>query len=1288
MTQMALNARLDRARSYWRALLAAEGTLWTTAVLLAAFLVCFHLDRWLVFPMRVRLAVWAVLGVLFSGLFLFLILRPLLQRRSPEEIAVLVERKYPQLRERLLSAVEFRGLTPEQRQGMSAALLHDLEREAEQEAGGLNFQAAFARTGLMRSATGLGVVLLALLLHVVAAGPAFSAFLQRMALMNTPVWRDTRIQVSPLSAKLLRGTDFELNVSQEGKSVDRGRLHFRFNGGAWQSVALKSGMGQPFEHRFASLTERMEYYATAGDGITDQGEVVVVDPAAVIGAKLKLTFPEYMARPAETVSSDSGGVAAPVGTLVELELKANKPLEIAEATLPKAKPAPWSVKGDTVAGALTVKDNGHYALRLKDTDGFFAPEPQTFPIKAIRDQTPEVQLLDPAGDLDVVPNARIKLVITAKDDYGIATVRVPYRVGEGASRSMPAGQGGRREKQLELTSLWELGALNLKPGDLVRYRAEALDYDNLNGPHVGKTGEFQLRIIDEAEANRRYEEQRAEILAALRELQKEQKGSRAEVEAERRRGAPNADALASAEERQRSVGFTAADLARRVQDLRRMAETNNLAPQADVQSQQNAQQRLDQLSKNQVPQAANRIGSAQAQAQSNAQQARSELSQASGEQQQIQQELQKIEQLLRPGSELQRMAQRFERLAQQQRQLQAETRKMLPQTLGREMSELSAEQRAQLQENAQQQANLQRATAEALQDLQRAAEAMRSANGAQAEAARETAQDLQRSGVTEQQSQAAQNASRNSLGQANSQQQQAAEALEQAAEQLRSAADPNDPRNVQRQLRQASRRLQRLMTQQQEAQQQARQLMSPQQRAELAQRQREIEREARSLARQLQRLQRQTPSAGRAAQQLEQAGEQSQQASQSLSQGQNGQQQAQQQQQRAMQAMRRAMESLQQAQAEAQGQERQDPFAELRKSLEQLVARQKAIQQGTRQAEATRQLGELPAQQRDLEADTQKLEAELPSDVFKSFSRQARRQMERAKQGLEQGNAGANPTQQAQGRAASLLEQLKNALDPNPDDNDEQDGGGQQQGGQQQGGQQQQQDDKEIQRRLAEIRLLRFMEQGIRAQTQDVDDNRSGDELTPAQKDQIAEAARQQEEARKFADEVAEALKRNGQISSRIKAASGHMSEAKRGLDRSQSGEPVQEQESQAIIKLSEALKLTQQMARQQQQQRQQQQRQQQAGRQQGQQEQQAGQGQPSPGQAQQGNSPALRSLQRRTGLQGGPQAGYDPTNRGFAGLDPRSQDALRQGYKEKIPAEYQDLIQRYYSGLSKDGRK
>lgn len=1291
MVQMALRAKVDRARSYWRALLAAEGGFWTLGALLAAFLLCFHLDRVLALSIQGRIIAWALLGVLFSAGVIWLVLRPVLKPLSPEQVATMVERQYPHLRERLLSAIEFSGAEPSKLQGVSPTLLRDLQQEAEREAGPLDFRRAFGLRGMGRAGLVLSIVGVLLALHVLFAPNAFGRFLERMALMHKPVWRDTMPQVDPPATKILKGTDLIVGVDIEGKPVKTANLQFQFGDGRWSKVQLKADAEGNFQHKFTAVTEDVTYRATAGDGISDYGKAVVVDPATIVGAKVTLNYPAYMDRPAQTFPADSGGVAAPVGTKVVLELKANKPLDVATVTLPGQKPTQWPVAENLVTGTLTVKANGQYAVRLKDKDGFLAPETQSFPIKAIPDQVPEVQLLDPTGDLDVVADARVPLSIVAKDDNGINEVRVPYQVDSRPAKTLPAGRGDdRKTKVLELENTWSLASLNLKPGDTIRYRIEATDYDNISGPHVGKTSDFQIRIIDPGEAVRRYEESRTEVLRQMAELIKEQKAARAEVERQRNAAQPNAEAIAAAEERQRSLAATAQDLSRRVGELRRSAATNNLTDASEQQAQKAVQDGLQQLSQGAMPEAANKIGSAQAQAQANPQGAKSQLGQASQQQEQIAQELQRLADQMKPGSELARLADRFQRLSREQRNLQAETDRLLPQTLGRSMNELTPQQRQALAQNAQRQQSLQRATEQAMQDLDRASQGMQSRSPEQAEAARETSEALRQGQVSENQSGAAQNTQQNALGQARSQQESAANELEKAADQLREAMNPNDPRQLQRQLRQAMNRLGQQMQQQQDAARQTRSLMSPQQRQEVAKQQRELQRQLQQLARQLERLQRRSPSAGKASESLQKAQQKAGQAGQQLDQGQ--QQQAQSEQQQAMQQMQRAMQSLQQAMAEAQ--QNDDPFAELRKKLTALATKQKAIGAATSrineeqenkgvQPDDAAALQKLADQQSQVESETAKLEPELPGEVFKSFSQDARKSMERAKTGLQAANPKVNPTGQAQRRAQTVLEQLARALDADPKDNSQEQAQGQGQGqGQGQSGK----PDPELLKRIAEIRLLRFMQQGIRSQTQDLDEARNPREpLTEEQKQQIQETARRQAEARGMADRVARALGRSPQLSNKVMSAGKHMSEAERRLGENNTGDDTLEQESQAIIRLTEALRQAQRQAQQQAQQRQRQQQQGQQGQQPGQQ--QAGQPAAGQGQQQQGSSPAMQSRQRRAGTQYGGLGEYGPGARGFQGLDPRSQDALRQGAQEKKPVEYQDLINRYLSALSNKGR-
>src|SRR5205085_2068074 len=148
-------------------------------------------------------------------------------------------------------------------------------------------------------------------------------------------------------------------------------------------------------------------------------------------------------------------------------------------------------------------------------------------------------------------------------------------------------------------------------------------------------------------------------------------------------------AMAGAEDRQRSAATAAQDLERRIAELNRNAETNNLASESDLNSQKQAQQNLNKVGQQAMPQAANKIADAQMQGRQNPQAAKPQLGQASQQQQQILDDLKNIENQLKPGSELERLASRFERLAAEQRSMQKATEKMLPDTVGKAMSELT-----------------------------------------------------------------------------------------------------------------------------------------------------------------------------------------------------------------------------------------------------------------------------------------------------------------------------------------------------------------------------------------------------------------------------------------------------------------------------------------------------------------------------------------------------------------------------------------------------------------------
>ena len=67
---------------------------------------------------------------------------------------------------------------------------------------------------------------------------------------------------------------------------------------------------------------------------------------------------------------------------------------------------------------------------LEDTLGHANDDPVWRSIAAVPDQPPTVAIPRPGTDRQVAPEATVVLKVAAKDDYGVARVRVLYRVND------------------------------------------------------------------------------------------------------------------------------------------------------------------------------------------------------------------------------------------------------------------------------------------------------------------------------------------------------------------------------------------------------------------------------------------------------------------------------------------------------------------------------------------------------------------------------------------------------------------------------------------------------------------------------------------------------------------------------------------------------------------------------------------------------------------------------------------------------------------------------------------
>ncbi len=93
---------------------------------------------------------------------------------------------------------------------------------------------------------------------------------------------------------------------------------------------------------------------------------------------------------------------------------------------------------------------------------------------------------------------------------------------------------------------WNLAPLKLTPGSILTFHAEAIDFDNLEGPNLGKSRELRLRIVTDEDITRQLDDERREIRDETARILAMQKQAAVPVEDALRKLA-KADNLARAE---------------------------------------------------------------------------------------------------------------------------------------------------------------------------------------------------------------------------------------------------------------------------------------------------------------------------------------------------------------------------------------------------------------------------------------------------------------------------------------------------------------------------------------------------------------------------------------------------------------------------------------------------------------------------------------------------------------------------------------------------------------------
>jgi hypothetical protein len=515
-----VRGKLRRLRSALHGRLLGEGLAWLLISLVALVFVTLGFD----YLLRADRPLRAVVMVVAVGGVAFVVWRQLIvPMRVPMDAAaltLLVERRWGQLGDRLISALQFTDRPDVIEAGMSEAMILRVADEANALAKPLNFKELVERRSLRRLAA-IAVCTAALLAgFTVWQTDVMKLWFQRNVAFAEVDWpQETYLEVLGEPFHVLRGSDLRVEiVVKEGVAPPYVTLHARYPSiGSTEERVEPAGNGQhSYVKLFPAVSEEFEFYVTGGDDYRDKRNkhsVHLIDPPKLEKVNFKVRYPNYTGRAPEFVDGGRAIIAVLVGGKVEVYGKANKDLRSAAilldgnvvATILIDPNAPRNLVGEFGVGRENRSVSQTLQFALKDTDGYANPlSQQQYVIQVKPDTAPGVEVRKRAVGTVLTPRAFIPLWVHANDDYGVEVVRVQAAYG-GKAQQMGDPVKPPADKRLDFGYNphpdVDIEPLKLQPGDVVRISAAAEDAlpKEFGGPNTGFSPTLDFRIVKSEE---------------------------------------------------------------------------------------------------------------------------------------------------------------------------------------------------------------------------------------------------------------------------------------------------------------------------------------------------------------------------------------------------------------------------------------------------------------------------------------------------------------------------------------------------------------------------------------------------------------------------------------------------------------------------------------------------------------------------------------------------------------------------------------------------------------------
>lgn len=497
-----------------------EGSAAALAWLGVAFWATLAADWFFEPPPVVRAIMLAAVAAVLVVVLFRMIGRRAFVNISDANAAVVLERRFPQLNDSLLTAILLGDRPIDDK--LSDEMLANTCDEAAARIEGVELKKVFNPRPLWLHCGAAVLLTVSIVMFAVMFTSSFGVWTNRVLGLSSDLWpRYCDIEVDGFPGgvrKVARGSDVEIIAKADTRmprTPEKVEIRYQAEGGARGRVTMdQRGMSQgeedyyqEYAHTFRGVLSDIYFDVVGGDDRIYDLRIQAVDSPTISSMTLDCELPAYI-RHEQPPLPVTGVMQVPHGSRVIIcAEEANKELvRVQIDRIVADKPQTTEIfEADKLDAnhrgfSYTIErldDNTTLLFTLTDTDDITGRDPVRLVLVAAPDQPPQMAIqLDGIGTA-ITPQAQIPIIGRIADDYGVGRIWFEYEVDDREPEDRPIADlpDGPAAYNLDGEAL-EVRDLGLKPGQKLKLCVRSSDFCDLGqGPNLAGSERWLLEVV-------------------------------------------------------------------------------------------------------------------------------------------------------------------------------------------------------------------------------------------------------------------------------------------------------------------------------------------------------------------------------------------------------------------------------------------------------------------------------------------------------------------------------------------------------------------------------------------------------------------------------------------------------------------------------------------------------------------------------------------------------------------------------------------------------------------------